>query len=96
MVDSISVRIEPARNRVTFDRWPRPGDDPFIFERPVDLAPGAPVRLQIFRQGTMILVYINGETALSARAYNPIEGDWGLFLSEGAASFTDILVSTPR
>lgn len=90
------VRIEPARNRVVFDRWPRPGDEPFMLERPVQIATETPVKLQIFRQNTMILVYINGEIALSARAYNPVEGDWGLFVNEGVASFSEIQVLQPR
>src|SRR5205814_1102088 len=41
------VRLEPGRNRVVFDRWPRPGDEPFMLERPILLPPGQPVHVQV-------------------------------------------------
>ncbi len=32
------LRWEPGRNRLVFDRWPRPGDEPFMLERPLAAA----------------------------------------------------------
>lgn len=88
------VRLEPDRQRVVFDRWPRPGDDTFILERPVAMTPGEPVSIQVFRQGDTVVIYVNQRVALSARAYNAVEGSWGVFVSEGCATFTGVSVSS--
>ncbi len=87
------IRLEPGSRRVVFDRWPRPGDEPFIFERPLDYRTGKPVKLQIFRQGTVVIVYIDGQVALSTRAYEGAGENWGLFVSEGAARFTGLFMT---
>ena len=91
------VRLEPLRRRLVFDSWPRPGDRPFMveLERPLDLPAGQPVRLAIYVDGTLCEVYVNNEVAMSARLYNHRAGQWGLFVSEGTATFTDIRLSTP-
>lgn len=90
------VRLEPDRQRVVFDRWPRRGDDTFILERPVAMAAGDLVSLQVFRQGTLIVIYVNQKVALSTRVYNSVEGSWGVFVSEGCASFTGVDVAIIR
>lgn len=90
------LRLEPGRQRMVFDRWPRRGDDTFILERPVALIAGEPITVQIFRQGTLVVIYVNGMVALSTRAYNATGGSWGLFASEGCVTFSDVCVSTER
>lgn len=87
------VRLEPGRRRVVFDRFPRPGDEPPIIERPLKLAPGAPVKLRVLVEDTVIVVYVNDEVALSTRGYEHRHGDVGLFVSEGAATFSDLLLN---
>jgi beta-fructofuranosidase len=84
------VRLEPHRQRVLFDRWPRPGDQPFILERPLDLQAGQPVHLQVFADGTIFEIYVNDKVALSTRGYAHTRGDWGLFVNQGEASFTGV------
>lgn len=83
------IRIEPQHNRMVFDAWPRPGDVPFMqgLERPLRLAPGKPVDLKIFVDGTVCVVYAAGEVAMSTRLYNLPEGNWGVFAQQGTATF---------
>lgn len=83
------VRIEPRHNRIVFDAWPRPGDLPHMpgIERPLRLVPGRPVDLKILVDGSVCVIYAAGEVALSTRLYNLTEGNWGVFVQQGAASF---------
>jgi len=84
------IRIEPRQNRMVFDAWPRPGDQPFMqgLERPLRLAPSKPVNLKVFVDGTVCVVYADGAVAMSTRLYNLSEGNWGVFAQEGAATFS--------
>jgi beta-fructofuranosidase len=81
------VRLEPSRQRIVADRWPRPGDQPFIFERPLAMRAGEPLKLKCVASGSELVVYANGETALSCRMYDAISGAAGVFVSEGSARF---------
>ncbi len=100
------IRIEPSRNRLVFDMWPRPGDVPFMpeLERPlVALTPSArgtalspdqavlpghhAYKLQVYVEGTVCVVYVNGEVAMSTRLYNLPQGKWGVFVEDGVAEF---------
>ena len=83
------IRLEPGRNRLVLDEWPRPGDVPFMveLERPIPLITGKPVDLKVFVDGTICEVYANGKVAMSARLYNRYRGQWGLFVNEGVAQF---------
>jgi len=91
------IRLEPGRNRLVFDSWPRAGDVPHMveLERPLPLTPGRPVELKVFVDGTVCEVYAAGRVAMSARLYDLREGRWGVFVSEGAAEFTGVQLSTP-
>jgi beta-fructofuranosidase len=91
------LRLEPGRNRLVFDSWPRPGDLPFMveLERPLEVAPGQRVTLQLVVDGTVCEVYAAGKIAMSARLYNLPAGQWGVFVNEGAAYFDDLGLSTP-
>lgn len=83
------LRLEPDRSRIVFDQWPRKGDIPHVagLERPLALQAGKPCRLQLFIDGTICVTYINEAVALSARLYKEGQRNWGVFLSEGSASF---------
>ncbi len=92
------VRLEPDRNRLVLDAWPRAGDVPFLveLERPLDLPPEQPVRLQVFVDRTVCVIYAAGKIALSARLYDHTGGNWGVFAAEGSARFADVtLAATP-
>ncbi len=84
------LRLEPERQRVSLERFPRPGDEPAIIERPVALDAARPVRLRVLIEGSVMVAYIDDVVALSARMYGHKSGDFGLFVAEGAAAFTNV------
>jgi len=86
------LRLEPAARRIVFDRWPRPGDQPFMLERPLALEAGRPVRLRIVVDGTCLVAYADDEVALSCRMYDHGAGQLGLFAAEGEAAFGELAV----
>jgi beta-fructofuranosidase len=86
------VRLEPNRQRLVFDCWPRPGDQPFVIERPLAMRAGEPVRLQVLVDGTCVVVYADERVALSCRMYDHRQGQLGLFVSEGEARFEAVRV----
>jgi beta-fructofuranosidase len=89
------VRLEPGRNRLVFDSWPRPGDRPFAveLERPLDISAGQPISLQLFVDGSVCVVYAAGRVAMSTRLYDRHSGQWGAFVNEGAGSFEGLRLS---
>ena len=91
------ARVEPLRGRLVFDAWPRRGDLPYMveLERPIRVQPGKPVQMTIYIDGTLCEVYLDQQVAMSARMYNHLVGNWGLFVSEGCVSFSDVRLSTP-
>jgi beta-fructofuranosidase len=91
------LRLEPGRNRLVFDSWPRPGDKPFAveLERPLDLSPGKPVALKVFVDGDVCVAYAAGKIAISTRLYNRPAGQWGIFVNEGAGRFNDLRLLVP-
>jgi beta-fructofuranosidase len=91
------VRVEPLRGRLVFDSWPRRGDVPYMIEveRPLAVEPGKPVQFVIYVDGTLCEVYVNDQVAMSVRMYDHLVGNWGLFVSEGGVTFSDVRLSTP-
>ena len=85
------IRLEPGRNRLVLDTWPRQGDIPFMveLERPIGLSPEKPVELKVLLDGSICEVYANGRVAMSCRLYNRYTGRWGVFVNEGIAHFKD-------
>jgi beta-fructofuranosidase len=85
------IRLEPGRNRLVLDTWPRPGDVPFMvgLERPIGLSPAKPVQLKLILDGSICEVYVNGKVAMSSRLYDRYTGAWGVFVNEGVAHFKD-------
>ena len=86
------VRLEPGNQRLCFDRWPRPGDQPYVMERPLQLVPGAPLHLRVLVDATCAVVYAADQIALSCRMYGHRTGELGLFVTEGTAEFKNIAV----
>jgi beta-fructofuranosidase len=89
------VRLEPARHRLVFDSWERPGDVPFWveLERPLKLEPHRPVDFKVFVDGSVCVVYAAGKVAMCTRLYNLKQGKWGVFVNEGVARFTNVRIS---
>ncbi|MBI1281035.1 MAG: DUF4975 domain-containing protein [Anaerolineaceae bacterium] len=84
------VRFEPGRQRMVFERFPRPGDEPPIIERPLNLNSSRSVKVQVLVEGSVIVIYVDDAVALSTRGYEHQTGDFGIFVSEGKAAFSDI------
>jgi beta-fructofuranosidase len=95
-------RLEPGKNRMVFDLWPRKSvfpdypyscisNSPFLdgYERFAELQAGVAYELKIFVEDNLCVAYLNDQVALSSRIYNLREGRWGVFAIEGSASFTD-------
>ncbi|MBT8160900.1 MULTISPECIES: glycoside hydrolase family 32 protein [Arthrobacter] len=89
-----ALRLEPQRNRLVLDRWPRgrtgdeqwqiEGDVPHAveLERPVQLAPGLH-RIEIHLDSDICVAVVDGEVALSARLYDRTSGRIGVFAQDG-------------
>jgi len=93
------LRLEPGRQRLVLDHWPRPGDWPALHcERSLAIVPGHQVRLQVLISGSCLVAYAcadgGGEVALSSRIHQHRAGELGLFASDGSASFTDLVIRT--
>jgi beta-fructofuranosidase len=88
--------------RLVVDRWPRPGDQPFMLERPLALTPDQPVELIILVDGTNLVVYAgndqrdHGLVALSCRMYEHRQGALGAFVTEGKATFDSTRLMTRK
>ncbi len=91
------IRLEPGNNRLVFDMWPRNrAEVTHIVEldRSIKLSADTPVSLQVFIEGNKGVVYANKIIAMNFRAYDLPEGNWGVFVSQGSATFKDIGIST--
>ena len=92
--DGYSLRLEPLRNRLVLDRWPRgrtgeeqwqvKGDVPYAveLERPVELPPGRH-RLEVHLDHSLCVAVVDGQVTLSARLYDRPVGRVGLFAVDG-------------
>lgn len=88
------VRLEPARHRVVFDRWPRrrtgtgqwetSGDVPFMIEleRPCPLPTGTHT-VELMVDDTTCVLIVDKTVALSARIYDHADGHLGFFVGDG-------------
>ena len=91
------IRLEPKKSRLVFDMWPRyrPEVDHMVeLERDVELSPGTQVVLQVFVQGNKGVAYVNDKVAMTFREYDLPEGNWGVFVTNGSASFSNISINT--
>jgi beta-fructofuranosidase len=87
------VRLEPGHNRFVFDSWPRPGDRPHTLERPLEVEPGLGVDIDVIADESVIEVYAGNQVAMSTRGYDHLVGSYGLFVSEGSATFDNTRMS---
>jgi beta-fructofuranosidase len=90
-----SIRLEPHRDRLVFDRWPRGttggeqwqirGDVPHEveLERPVPLPPGRHT-VQVHLDGDICVVIVDQRVSLSTRVYDLTSGRVGVFATDGA------------
>lgn len=97
------VRLEPKRNRLVFDRWPRrstgtaqwqiSGDVPHVIEleRPADLAPGSHT-LDVVLDHDKAIVVLDSAVCLSTRLYDDTHARLGIFVAEGAAKFRELTI----
>jgi beta-fructofuranosidase len=101
--ESYVVRLEPRRNRVVLDRWPRQitgpaqweisGDVPFELERPCELAPGRHT-LEVLVDGDAFVAVVDRQVTLSGRLYDRLTGRLGTFVGEGAVDVVSLTVRT--
>jgi beta-fructofuranosidase len=90
------IRLELRRNGLVFDMWPRPGDLPYRaeLERPLVVTPGKPVEVSILVDGSLCVVYVDGRVAMNTRLYDLKTGQWGVFVEDGRAEFSQVSVTT--
>lgn len=103
--DGYALRLEPDRNRLILDRWPRGstgteqwqilGDVPHAveLERAVQLAPGRH-RVDIHLDGDVCVAVVDGSVALSTRLYDRPAGRVGLFVQDGAFTLERLTIRT--
>ncbi len=84
------IRWEPGRQRLVIDRWPRPGDEPFMLERALPGGPSEVLQLTVFAQDSLLVVYADDAVALNCRMYDQPSGKLGLFVTEGSATFEQV------
>ncbi|MBN9158365.1 GH32 C-terminal domain-containing protein [Microbacterium sp.] len=98
-----AIRLEPRRDRVVFDRWPRTttggeqwqisGDVPFVFERPCPL-PAGRHRVEIVVSDDILVAVVDRRVALSTRLYRRAGGHVGVFVNGGAAELLSLEIRT--
>ena len=97
------VRLEPRRDRMVFDRWPRhrtgpaqwqvSGDVPHVveLERPADLTATSHV-IEVVLDGDLAVIVLDREICLSTRLYDDSYDRLGIFVGEGAVKFQNLTV----
>ena len=91
------IRLEPKENRLVFDMWPRNRSEVFSMielSRHIKLAPDTPVSMEVLIEGNKGVAYVNNTVAMNFRAYDLPEGNWGVFVMQGNASFRDMSIAT--
>lgn len=90
------IRLEPKRQRMVFDRWPRrrhgdaqweiSGDVPYAveLERPCTLGPRMHT-LEVLVDQDLCVANLDQAVVLSTRIHRPPSGRFGLFAGEGSA-----------
>jgi len=99
------LRLEPRRQRLVMDRWPRrstggeqwqiSGDVPHAveLERPCSLAPGQH-RLDVIIDGTICIATLDEAVVLSTRIYDRPQGHVGVFVGEGTVKIEELSLRT--
>lgn len=93
--------LEPHRERLQYKTGLRMYEDggkmfPYEveMERPIKLEPDIKYKVRIFIEDSVLVIYVNDEIALSTRMFNRKRRRFGLFVSEGSASFENIKLFT--
>lgn len=108
MDTSYYIRLEPGRNRMVFDMWPRkqklPGADTWEIdghraffvesERFYEFMGADECTLSMILCDTMCVVYLNGSKAMTVRMYLIPNGKLGFFVSEGRGKLLDLQIFT--
>ena len=63
-------------------------------DREIRLKEGNQVNLQVFVDGNLGVFYLNNIIAMNFRAYDLPEGNWGFFVVDGSADFSNINISS--
>lgn len=104
--DTYILRLEPLRNRLVLDRWPRGatgtaqwqirGDMPHeaALERPVPLSPGRH-SIQVLVEADTCVAVVDDRVALSTRLYDRTTGRIGLSVTDGEFDLTRLVLRTP-
>lgn len=99
------LRLEPTRDRLVLDRWPRGttgseqwqilGDVPYVveLERPVRLDPGRH-QLRVHLDGDICVAVVDDSVALSTRLYDRPHGRLGVFAQDGGFTLESATIST--
>jgi hypothetical protein len=77
---------------VAVERWPHLGELASLVERPLEVEPDAPVKVQLFIDGDIVEAFVNGRGALACRVYDYQEGELGLFSEYSGADFRDLRI----
>jgi len=100
---SYYIRLEPKKERLVFDSWPRSTDHPIKntdagympgLERKINFNALEPINLTIFVDGSICVVYVDGVCALNCRMYDLLSGRWGFFVEQGISVFSNYKIST--
>jgi len=93
--------FEPWYNRIQFRSGLRMYEDggkmfPYAveMERPLKLEAGKVYEIKIFIQDSIAVLYVNDDLAFGVRMYNYTGRNFGLFSSDGTATFTNIRLLT--
>lgn len=105
--EGYALRLEPLRNRLVLDRWPRRvpgteqwhinGDVPFAveLERPCQIGRGHH-ELDIIVDQDLCVATLDNATVLSTRLYDRPTGRTGVFVGEGAITLSQFTITTPQ
>jgi beta-fructofuranosidase len=103
--ESYVVRLEPRRQRMVFDRWPRrltgplqwhiSGDVPHEveLERACVIEPGVH-QIDLLVDRDVCIAVFDRSVVLTARMYDHARGALGVFAGEGTATFFDMTLAT--
>lgn len=93
--------FEPNRNRVQYKTGLRMYEDggkmfPYEVEqeRPFDFEKGKTYKVRVFVQDTILLLYLGDRIALGTRMFDRKGFQFGLFVSDGSAKFSNIKLMT--
>jgi len=93
-----SLRFIPSQGRISLDTANRSGltnSTVPLADVPFPLAANTEYDVTIVFEGSMMVVYINNEAALTTRVYRQPGTRWGIYADQSTASFKNIVVTKP-